>query len=345
MPTPDEGQRRSEASERGAVEGITASIKNGSAHKITVGDLKRIDEAGRSFQEKAESAHCILIAGPLGMATDPKLLTENAVAAYCQERFRYPDAAPSETVDIILDSTGGSLDSAYKIVLYLSRFASKIRVFVPRQAKSASTLIALGAHELRMSPFGELGPLDAQIRDPRNPEDRMSALDCYQSVDYVRKFGLDTLREALWQLAGYTRGRMTLPDLLKIASEFALGGISPVLSQVNALDFGSWGRSLTIGEKYAEVILRKAAADGPTSERIADRLVYGYTHHFFPIDYEEAADIGLSPEVMSEAEYQSSMAAVEACHDGSYVGFIGPAPTPAPAEKAPAESRRGDQEK
>jgi hypothetical protein len=36
---------------------------------------------------------------------------------------------------------------------------------------------------------------------PRNPTDTLSALDCYQSVDYVRKFGLNSLKQALTALA------------------------------------------------------------------------------------------------------------------------------------------------
>jgi membrane-bound ClpP family serine protease len=34
---------------------------------------------------------------------------------------------------------------------------------VPRQAKSAATLIAIGADEIHMGPLGELGPIDPQL--------------------------------------------------------------------------------------------------------------------------------------------------------------------------------------
>ncbi|MEU0343601.1 hypothetical protein ABZ092_32770 [Streptomyces bobili] len=291
--------------------------------KLTPEDLKRINQAGVDFRDQNNNRNCLLISGTLGMSDDPKLITENLVAAYCQEKFGYPKTSASEQIDVILDSLGGSLDSAFRIVRYLGSYSTDLRVYVPRQAKSAATLIALGTRSLLMSPFSELGPLDSQIKDPRNPADRMSALDGYQSVDYVRGFGLATLREAIWKVADATHGRMPLMDLLKISCDFAIGGVNPVLSQMNALDFGSWGRSLNIGEKYAQILVRNSTGDVPLSERIANRLVYGYKHHLFPIDCSEAADIGLSPAIMTAQQYKSSLAAVEACHDGCYVGFIG----------------------
>jgi hypothetical protein len=304
--------------------GDAAVVSNGADrhHKVTVSDLARIAEVGKKFQKAANARHCMLLTGPLGLSSDPRLATENSILVNCQERFGYPASAPSGSIIVVLDTPGGSLDSAYRILLYLGRFAETLRVYVPRQAKSAGTLIALGANELRMSPFAELGPLDTQIRDPRNPTERMSALDCYKSVDYVRTFGLETFKQTLWCLADETRGRVPLPELLKIAADFSLGGISPALSQVGALDFGAWGRSLNIGQSYAKEIAHRVTADMPRSEQIAERLVFGYTHHLFPIDITGAANIGLKPEAMTEAEYDSSMAVLEACHGGPYVGFL-----------------------
>jgi hypothetical protein len=51
------------------------------------------------------------------------------------------------------------------------------------------------------------------------------------------------------------------------------------------------------------------------SERIASRLVYGYTHHLFPIDMTEAEDIGLNPQEMSEEIYNNAIEIVRTCDD------------------------------
>jgi hypothetical protein len=234
----------------------------------------------------------------------------------CQKRFGFPKSPPEETINVILDSTGGPLDSAFRTILYLSRYAEYLNVYVPRKAKSASTLIAVGASTIFMSPFGELGPLDTQIRDPRNPTDYISALDCYQSVDYVREFGFSTLSQALKQLAAVTQGKLLLTDSLDAAAKFAIGSITPMLSQTRSLDFGAWGRSLKMGERYAQILIsRGGQVEQAKSERIASRLVYGYTHHLFPIDITEASDIGLNPQEMSEEVYDSAIEIVRTCDE------------------------------
>jgi len=128
---------------------------------------------------------------------------------------------------------------------------------VPQRAKSAGTLIAIGAHELHMSPFAELGPLDTQIVDPRNPTELVSALDCYQSVDYVRAFGLTTLHRALTALAKEMQTGIPLADLVNTAEHLSTGSITPMITQVKALDFGGWGRTLKIGELYAKSLLTR----------------------------------------------------------------------------------------
>src|SRR5580698_7957457 len=215
--------------------------------KIVGAQREKVIAAGKSFLKASGGDACLVLAGPLvseaGRDDDS---TEGAVARCCLGRFRYPGDSPQGTIDLILDTYGGSLDSAFKTVLFLSRFAERIRVFVPRRAKSAGTLIAIGAHELHMSPFAELGPLDTQIVDPRNPTELVSALDCYQSVDYVRAFGLTTLHRALTALAKEMQTGIPLADLVNTAEHLSTGSITPMIAQVKALDFGGWGRTLKI---------------------------------------------------------------------------------------------------
>ena len=284
--------------------------------ELDAGQRRLIHAAGRRFAGLNGGGPCLLLIGRLIGAGDPGKSTEHRVQRACQQRFGFPKSAPEETINVILDSTGGPLDSAFRTVLFLSRYASSLNIYVPRKAKSASTLIAVGANNIYMSPFGELGPLDTQIRDPRNPTDYVSALDCYQSVDYVREFGFSTLSQALKQLAALTQGKLLLTDSLNAAAQFAIGSITPMLSQTRSLDFGGWGRSLKMGERYAQILISRAAQmDQGKAEQIASRLVYGYTHHLFPIDITEAADIGLDPKEMSEEEYDSAIEIVRTCHD------------------------------
>lgn len=284
--------------------------------EIDPGQRTAIHAAGRRFAELTGGDPCLVLIGRLLGEGEPGGSTEQRVQRSCQRRFGFPEPRPGRTINVILDSTGGPLDSAFRTALFLSRYAGRLNVYVPRKAKSASTLIAVGANKIFMSPFGELGPLDTQIRDPRNPTDYISALDCYQSVDYVREFGFSTLSQALKQLAAVTQGKLLLTDSLDAAAQFAIGSITPMLAQTRSLDFGAWGRSLKMGERYAQILISRAAQiEQRKAERIAYRLVYGYTHHFFPIDIVEARDMGLDPDEMSEEAYERAIEIVRTCDD------------------------------
>ena len=251
--------------------------------------------------------------------------TDNQVKEKLRQAFGYPAGSRStRTLNVLLNSPGGSLDAAYAAALYLGAYAKDLRVHVPSRAKSASTLLAIGADKVYLSAFGELGPLDTQIPDPRNPANTVSALDCYQSVDYVRDFGFNTITSVLPQLVDATERRIPVSDLLAAASTFAIGAIQPVLSTITALDFGGWGRSLRIGEKYASKLLRAKTKDGDyvRADNIAYQLVYGYTHHPFPIDFHEAKRIGLDVEPMDGPTYDKAVEVLAACRHKTYVGFL-----------------------
>lgn len=73
---------------------------------------------------------------------------------------------PNHDRDILLMllSRGGSIEPAYQISKLCKSFSkSRFVVAVPRQAKSAATLIALGADEIHIGPLGQLGPIDPQL--------------------------------------------------------------------------------------------------------------------------------------------------------------------------------------
>jgi serine dehydrogenase proteinase len=312
-------------------------------HEIDAAQRAQVQAAGRAFVDLTAGSPCLILTGRLIGGADLGDPTERRVLRCLEQRFGFPKSSPSETINVMLDSTGGPLDSAFRTVLYLSRYAKNINVYVPRRAKSASTLIAVGANTIFMSPFSELGPLDTQIRDPRNPADYMSALDCYQSIDYVRDFGFGTLSQALKHLAAMTQGKIPLIDSVNAAAEFAIGSITPLLSQTKSLDFGAWGRSLKIGERYAQVLLtRGAKVDQAGAGKIASRLVYGYTHHLFPIDIVEARDLGLNPQEMPAEQYRCLVEIVNICKEAVCVEFINGHEEPAgPGTGSSVEARPG----
>ncbi len=68
-------------------------------------------------------------------------------------------------VDLLLQTPGGDIDAAEKLVSMIRNRVgtATLRVVVPDYAKSAGTLIALGADIVMMSDSSELGPIDPQV--------------------------------------------------------------------------------------------------------------------------------------------------------------------------------------
>jgi hypothetical protein len=68
-------------------------------------------------------------------------------------------------LDFLLHTPGGDIDAAEKLISIIRMRVGNgcLRVIVPDYAKSAGTLMALGADEILMSDTSELGPIDPQI--------------------------------------------------------------------------------------------------------------------------------------------------------------------------------------
>jgi hypothetical protein len=66
-------------------------------------------------------------------------------------------------LNLIISGPGGDGIVAEKIIEICRAYCKEFRVIVPNRAKSAATIIALGADEIVMGYCSELGPIDAQV--------------------------------------------------------------------------------------------------------------------------------------------------------------------------------------
>ncbi len=68
-------------------------------------------------------------------------------------------------LDLLLHTVGGDIDAAEKLITMVRKKvgAAILRIVVPDYAKSAGTLMSLGADIIVMSDSSELGPIDPQI--------------------------------------------------------------------------------------------------------------------------------------------------------------------------------------
>ena len=242
------------------------------------------------------------------------------------------ELAGRKEINILLDSPGGDVHSAYKIFQLFRRYAGRVRVYVISYAKSAATFVCLAADEFVMGENAELGPMDMQVPDPRHPRRSVSALDGFKMVEYLREYALETLDYASIVLKRRLQFR-DMEDVLPHSIPFVQGITTPLYGQVEPLDLGEYGRILGIVKDYGIRVMGRAERfRGLTQkeiENLLDRIISSYPSHGFVIDFEEAVDAGLAPrklETDEEKLFDPITDWIEST-DEECVGII-PAPSP-----------------
>lgn len=74
------------------------------------------------------------------------------------------DADPEQDLHLMLGTLGGDGETALRMVRQAQSRCRELTVIVPDQAKSAGTLLVLGADSIYMGPTSDLGPVDPQFR-------------------------------------------------------------------------------------------------------------------------------------------------------------------------------------
>jgi hypothetical protein len=96
----------------------------------------------------------------------PAALINDEDSIQIEDLLRLPNKYPG--LDLILNSNGGYAISAERIInvckTYIKRNdVDEFRVIVPRVAKSAATMVSLGADKILLCDNAELGPIDPQL--------------------------------------------------------------------------------------------------------------------------------------------------------------------------------------
>ena len=197
-------------------------------------------------------------------------------------------------ISVILNSGGGDIDAAYKIINILKTKFEKITILVSNFAKSAATLITLGADEIFMSKNAELGPLDALLQHPRDPNKQISALDAFKTFEFIRDYLLESFDRAVFLMV--ERG-LDVRDAVKNAIELVGSICRPLYSQIDPLFMGESERILLIAEEYGKRLL--AEKQSPNLENLIQQIVRNYPSHSFVIDINEAKRLGLNAKLLS----------------------------------------------
>lgn len=89
----------------------------------------------------------------------------DAIFGYSVELFEELlfNASADQDLHLMLVTPGGDGEVAVRLVRSAQARCRRLTVIVPDFAKSAGTLLALGAHEILMGPTSDLGPVDPQF--------------------------------------------------------------------------------------------------------------------------------------------------------------------------------------
>lgn len=167
----------------------------------------------------------------------------------------------NQNILLILQSRGGRVEPAYLISKSCKNLKKeKFVVAIPRRAKSAATLVSLGADEVHMGVMSELGPIDPQLGG-------------------VPALALSNALEKLAELVCKHPGSSEM---------FA----SYLKDELSLRYLGYFERINDSATQYAARLLSgRALAEGMTPESVADHLVNHYKDHSFVIDTEEATSL------------------------------------------------------
>jgi hypothetical protein len=207
---------------------------------------------------------------------------EGLYAAFETEKKNIERGKPA---GLLLHSPGGLAEEAYKIVRLFQRRSLKLTTIVPRYAKSAATIMALGGSSILIGSEAELGPLDVQIFEHEDGQYE-SALNAVQSLERLNAYALTALDQAMTLFLARTRKR---PDaLLPLALQYATSMIGPLVGKIDSVALTKKSRDLKVAEDYAVRLMKAAGYPFSTAKRIAGVLVERYSTHGFVIDRTEA---------------------------------------------------------
>jgi hypothetical protein len=256
--------------------------------------------------------------------------------------------SPGDTeIDFILQSSGGMPGDGYRIIRALRTSFKTVNIVVPFWAKSAATLVSLGASKLIVNDWADFGPIDIQVPKPKedSPEfDYESALNDESSLELIegraqelyKKMFIDFHRSKHIPIS---RNALS-SDLIEYLPKF----YQPLLTQLSPYKLGEKKRQLEISTKYANrILVQYNSLNEEQRLSLIDYLVHDCPEHGYVIDY-PVLSLFLPNIVMATkigVDYAAkldelSLFLMEAKADEKYIGFVYGLKPAASAAAAPA---------
>lgn len=201
-------------------------------------------------------------------------ISQDAVRVFFDHLMQLP-SRPVDKLDIFLCSNGGDGTVPWRLVALFREYGTSFNVLIPYRAYSAASLIALGADEIVMHPFAELGPIDPSVSNEFNPTHPVTGQPLAISVEDVT---------AYVNFIKTTVGITHEDELVK--------AIEILAEKVHPLALGNVERFLTQSRMIARKILRTHMSEenSHTIDEIVENMASKLYFHGHPINRKEAKD-------------------------------------------------------
>jgi hypothetical protein len=184
-------------------------------------------------------------------------------------------------ISLYLYTTGGEMLAPFRIVKLIRSYCDEFEVIVPYKAHSAGTLIALGGDKIVMGKLGELTPVDPTLTQPNpsNPNEKNEI-----SVEDLNSYFL------LAKEKGGVKDNQMI-DVTKILAE-----------KIPPLFLGRAYRAYRMARMLTERLLAlhmQPIKEKTKIQKIVSEITGDITIHEYPIDRDEASELGLKVEKVS----------------------------------------------
>lgn len=185
-------------------------------------------------------------------------------------------------ISLFLYTGGGDMLAPIRIVKLIRNHCDEFEVLVPYKAHSAGTLICLGADTIVMGNLGELTPVDPTTGHPFNPLNPLNQKQLLEiSVEDLNSYLLFAKEKA------------------DIKSEQMIEVYKLLVEKLHPLSVGNAYRAYRMARLLTERLLwlhMDKKKDDEKIKKIIKEITGDITIHAYPIDRDEAADLGLKVE-------------------------------------------------
>jgi len=183
-------------------------------------------------------------------------------------------------ISLFLYTSGGDMLAPIRIVKLIRNHCDEFEVLVPYKAHSAGTLICMGANSIVMGKLGELTPVDPTTDHPFNPQNPANAQQRLPvSVEDLNSYLLFAKEKA------------------EIKPEQMAESYKLLVEKLHPLSIGNAYRAYRMARMLTERLLwLHMDKSDEKIKKIVKEITGDITIHAYPIDREEAKELGLKIE-------------------------------------------------